>query len=113
MLKIPKNVLLGYVIFLVSCSSCKDFDWKPDPYVGDSTTTSLFNAEGEVIQCEQPEFDRMTCFDEANIAALKTAIEEVNGVKKKDKKKILKAIDKTFNNPGLQKLRLRTGLRLN
>lgn len=94
------------MIFLVSCgTSCKgDFDWKPDPYRGDSVDQTLTNAEGVVVSCSQPTFDEFTCFDAQNIADLKTAIDKVEGIKKKDKKRILKGIDTIFSNPKLKSL---------
>lgn len=95
MLKTQKIVLLPFVIFLVSCSSCKSFKWEPQPYVGDSVNLQLVNAEGETVMCDQPSFERMTCFDEENIAELKSAIDRIN-TSKKTKAKFKNLVDRTF-----------------
>lgn len=80
-----RNVPLLFVTFLVSCSSCKKFDWTPRPYVGDSTNQELVNVEGETVRCDQPAFDSFTCFDPENLAALKTAIDQINNRKPREK----------------------------
>lgn len=77
-----RTLSLGLMLFVTSCNS---FNWEPRPYVGDSITQSLVNSEGEVIQCSQPAFDEMTCFDAENIAELKTAIDEVKDEELKHK----------------------------
>lgn len=57
-----------------------------------------------MVRCDQPAFSTYTCFDPANIAELITAIGEVKGLKKKDKKKIISKVTKIFSNPALQSL---------
>jgi len=80
-------------IFLIT-SSCKSFRWEAKPYSADYQTQSIYRTANEdEVSCSQPRFNEFTCFDAQNIADLKTAIERVNGIKKKDKKKLLKYID--------------------
>lgn len=90
-----KNLILLSVL-LVSATSCGDFDWEPRPYVGDSKTSSIVNAEGETITCSQPLFDTITCFDAENIAELKSAIDQVNN--KKAQKKLEEKFNQAFPN---------------
>lgn len=75
------------LIFAISLASCTSFDWEPRPYVGDSEHSQIINEHGESVQCAQPEFDTYTCFDEDNIAELKSAIDQIN-----DKQTRLKAL---------------------
>ena len=95
MKRIQKLGPLVLGIFLVSCSTaCKKFNWEPRPYVGVSDMQLLINEKGETIQCDQPAFDEMTCFDPENIAELKTAIDEVKNKKlRKRLHKGLKSLD--------------------
>jgi len=91
MRKIRKLGPLVLGIYLSSCTTaCKYFDWEPRPYVGVSANLELMNIQGETIKCDQPAFDRMTCFDEENIAELKSAIGQVEN--KKTRKRLQKAI---------------------
>lgn len=83
-----KKILLS--VLLVSAISCGKFDWEPRPYVGDSETSSVFNAEGQSIRCDEPLFNTITCFDAENIAELKSAIDQVNN------KKVRKKLQKKF-----------------
>jgi len=70
-----KILLLGLGLLGSSCGS--DFDWDPDPYVGDSVSQSLVNSEGLVIRSDEPRFDQMTCFTSQNISELRSAIAQV------------------------------------
>lgn len=83
---------LLFVTFLVSCASCRRFEWNPRPFVGDSQNEFIINAEGKTISCSEPEFDTFTCFDPANIAELKFAIDRVRS--NKDRKRLKKAFSK-------------------
>jgi len=76
-LKLGLNAFLTCLI-LSSCSSCKNFDWTARPWVGDSTKSHLVNEEGQSIRCNEPEFDRIVCFDEANMAELVAEIARIN-----------------------------------
>lgn len=91
-LLILKTPLLVPLLFATSCADA--FNWEPRPYVGDSATQSLINAESHSIRCDEPRFDQMTCFDPQNIAELRSAIGQVKGVdNKKEAKKAMKIID--------------------
>ena len=95
MRKIRKNVLLICAIGLIaSCSSCKKFNWSPEPWVGDSTNHQLVKYTGETVKCDQPAFDKFTCFDENNIAELKAEIDNINN--KKVKKAILLKLSRFY-----------------
>ena len=91
-----KNGLRIFAIcFLVNaCSSCKKFNWEPKPYAGDSKEMHLINAKGEIIRCDQPAFDKMTAFDEENIAELKTAIDQINN--RKLRRELHKKLDRIY-----------------
>lgn len=91
----PRNALLLFVTFLVSCSSCKRFNWEARPYVGDSTNLELVNAEGETVRCDQPAFETFTCFDAENLSELKTAIDRINS------KKLREKLQEKYNNLAL------------
>lgn len=93
MRKTPLNALNAFLICLIasSCASCREFKWEARPYVGDSKNSQIMNRESEVIRCDEPRFDEMTCFDAENIAELKTAIDQVNN------KKLRKKLQKSFN----------------
>ena len=99
--------LVVLVIFLtVSCSSCRDFEWEARPYVGDSTSQSLINGNGESVRCDEPAFDEMTAFDADNMAELIAAIDQVN-MSKKSKEKLKYLFIKSFmmDKKGREKLR--------
>lgn len=95
MRRIQKLGPLVFGIFLVSCSSaCKKFDWDPRPYAGVSDIQAVMNEKGETVRCDQPAFDEMTCFDAANIAELKSAIDQIQNKKLRAKlKKGIKSLD--------------------
>ena len=95
MKKILKLALNVCAIFLiVSCGTgCKEFDWTPEPYSGDSSKQELTSFNGVVIKCDQPAFDEMTCFDSQNMADLKTAIQKVK-MNKSDRSRINKIFKK-------------------
>ena len=83
------------VICLVSCSSsCKNFEWEPRPYSGNSLKQTIESDIASDIRCDEPAFDEVTCFDAANIAELITAIGEVKN--KKLRKKLINKVNK-FN----------------
>lgn len=91
-----KTALIVCGIFLVvSCTSCKKFSWSPSPYVGDSVNSQILRAgDGFTIKCDQPEFDRITCFDEEDIISLKNEIDKVNDKKANKKlKDLIKKVD--------------------
>ena len=67
------------VICLVS--SCGTFDWEPNPYTGNSLKQELVREDGSTISCAEPAFDRIVAFDEEDISALKTAIDQVKNKK--------------------------------
>lgn len=90
MRKIQNYVLNVFVICLIS--SCTSWDWNPNPYVGVSDKQLIERENGEVIKCDQPAFDRVVCFDEEDIASLKSAIDEVKN------KKLRKKLNRRFNN---------------
>lgn len=90
-----KSAPLLFVTFLVSCSSCKRFNWDARPYVGNSVDQELVNAEGETVRCDQPAFDSFTCFDPENLAELKTAIDRINS------KKLREKLQRKYNNLAL------------
>lgn len=91
---LKKLILLS--VLLVSATSCGDFDWEPRPYVGDSETSTVVNAEGQSVRCDAPDFNEFTCFDAENIAELKSAIDQVNN--KSVRKLLKKKFDSTFPN---------------
>lgn len=79
-------MLLGCVTFLIS--SCTNFSWDAQPWSGDSYNSRLVKYTGETMSCDQPAFDKMTCFDEVNMAELKTEISKVSS--KRLRRKLLK-----------------------
>lgn len=84
-------MLIVCVTFLTG--SCTSFDWDAQPWSGHSASQSLVKYTGEIIKCDQPEFERMTCFDEINMAELKTEIDRVSS--KKIRNKMLRIFKKT------------------
>jgi len=95
--KILKSGLNVCVIsLLVACSSCQqDFDWVPKPWVGDSKKQQLVDFNNVTVKCNQPAFDKFTCFDADNIAELKTAIDKVN-LSEDDRKSINKLFERVM-----------------
>jgi len=78
------------IFLIVSCGTgCKSFEWDAKPYSGDSINLQLIKFNGEIIKCDAPAFDEMTCFDSQNMADLRTAIDKVK-MKKTDRLKINK-----------------------
>lgn len=81
------------IISLFSFVGCgKGFTWKPNPYVGDSSTLSIVNADEERIYCNAARFDEMTCFTPEDIATLKAEIEKL----KADQRAAQKRMDEYF-----------------
>jgi len=68
---------IALVVFVGCSSGCRRFKWTAKPWSGDSKHQQLVNPEDVKIKCDQPAFDKMTCFDADNMAELKTAIDRV------------------------------------
>jgi len=104
-----KTLKLGLNVFLISlilssCSSCKKFNWKAKPWVGDSGSSRLVNELGQTIMCNEPKFDRMTCFSEENIAELVAEIKRINSKAGKAISKEVKRLDKIKARSGVHNL---------
>lgn len=96
MIQIARTVLSGCLIFyLVSCASCKKWNWKADPYEASSQHQDIMNQDGTVCACNDDCFDDFTCFTSENIAELRAAIETLN-ISNKKKSVLLKQFDMIF-----------------
>ena len=64
--------------------------------MGDSKNQQLVDFNNVTVKCNQPAFDKFTCFDPVNIAELKTAIDKVN-LSDKDRKAINKLFERAMS----------------
>ena len=88
----PSVYAICLSISLASCTGV-EWNWKPNPYVGDSRTLSMVNAAGEIIKCDQTAFDDITGFDSDNLAELEASIASLP-ISKRQKRKIISIIKK-------------------
>jgi hypothetical protein len=67
------------VIFLIAnCATTQcPWDWKSDPYEGDTENRQIINGDGKEIKCDQGEFNDFTCFHKDNIIELKFNIDRL------------------------------------
>jgi hypothetical protein len=102
------NILLTILIvgYIGSCSNLSKVEWSPDPYVGDSTTGSIINSDGDLISCFDPQIDEyaaISSIEWQELAAILTAA-RIPRRYKKDLEEKLKEIRSKLNRAVKRKL---------
>lgn len=86
------KLILIASFLLVSCASCRRFDWQIHAWSGDHENQQIVDANGVTVKCDQPDFSTYTCLGPENLADLIAEIKKINGLNKKQ----LNQIDGAF-----------------
>jgi hypothetical protein len=81
------------LVFMMGASSCTTgITFNPDWHVGDSHQMAIVPEEGPVVMCEAERFNNFACMHREKVKELKIILQNAR-IPKKDKEKILKALE--------------------
>ena len=86
------------LLFLLSCSSCRDeaISFDPDFHVGSQKHNGIISQNGYLVKCDTLQIERFGCMHEDKIIELIGILHNAR-IPRKDKKRMMKILDEVLD----------------